>query len=319
MPDTDKRCYIVYNTEAFVSNNDTMDPEKILVISMGLVLIPGLLIGFILFKIMFKPINQLTVKIQDLNPENIPGHWENNEIAGEIGILNQTLETAMSRIQDFIEREKQFTRDASHELRTPLTVVKGAVEILEDQQELTKNNMMEKPLNRIRRSIKNMENLIETFLWLAREEKPSGQESCVSAAVHEAVENNRYLIEKKDIDVDIDIRQDALVPVKKEILYITVVNLIRNAFQFTSKGSVSLIVENDSISVKDTGTDIDPDKLDAVTLSHIKGKDSRGFGLGLNIVSRRCGRYGWDLDIQSSLGEGTQIKIKFGKKNRFTF
>lgn len=46
------------------------------------------------------------------------------------GVLAKALEQAMQRVEAFVERELQFSRDASHELRTPVTVIKGAVELL---------------------------------------------------------------------------------------------------------------------------------------------------------------------------------------------
>ena len=307
--------YLIYNTEAFVEDGVTLSPEKIFLISLGLLLIPRLIIGTLVLKAMFRPVNDLIVKIRDLNPENIPGQWEGSEKSNEIGILAQTIESAMNRIRKFIEREKQFTRDASHELRTPLTVVKGAVEIMQDQPEITDNPMLEKPLNRIRQSIKDMENLIETFLWLAREEDEPGWPAQVGATVQKAVESHQYLIDNKDVNVEIDIRHDTLLPVNEEIFYIAVANLVRNAFQFTSSGSISVIAEKDGITVTDTGIGIDPDKLDLVTRSLIKGEGSQGFGLGLSIVSRLCARFGWNLDIDSSPGEGTQIQIKWALTN----
>lgn len=139
-----------------------------------MLLIPGLIIWAIVIKVIFRPVNDLIVKIRDLNPENIPGQWEGSGKSNEIGMLTQTIESAMNRIREFIEREKQFIRDASHELRSPLTVIKGAVEIIEDYPDIADKRMIEKPLNRIRQSVKDMENLTETFLWLAREEDDPG-------------------------------------------------------------------------------------------------------------------------------------------------
>lgn len=311
LPDTNEIYYLRFHGRAFFRENDFLKPGEILMISLGLLLVPGLIIGVIASRVMFRPVEDLMEKIRRLNPENIPDQWEGSHKSGEVGMLTRTIESAMNRIREFIRREKQFTRDASHELRTPLTIAKGAVEIMEDQPEIAVNPMLGKPLDRIRGAVRDMETTIETFLWLAREENEPGQSARVAPAVHKAVENNRYLIESKAILVDVDIRCDTSLPVKEEILYITVVNLVRNAFQFTSKGSVTILVEENCLCVTDTGTGIDPDQVNIVTRSHIKGEKSHGFGLGLSIVSRLCTRFGWTLDIHSWPGEGTQAKIKW--------
>ena len=71
-----------------------------------------------------------------------------------------------------------------------------------------------------------------------------------------------------------------------------------------------MTIDDDCISIRDTGMGIEESKLDSVTLSHIKGEKSRGFGLGLSIVSRLCKRFGWTLEIESRAGEGTAFTIR---------
>ena len=51
-----------------------------------------------------------------IKPENLP-----SDVEGETFTLASSLHDYASRINNFVERERNFTRDASHELRTPLT------------------------------------------------------------------------------------------------------------------------------------------------------------------------------------------------------
>ncbi len=311
LPDTKITHYLFFHGREFFKENDFINPLQILMISLGVLLIPGTIIGVVTSRIVFKPMIDLMNKIKRLNPENIPEQWTEHSQKGEIGMLTSTIETAMQRINAFIRREKQFTRDASHELRTPLTIVKGAVEIMEQQPELDTNPLLRKPLNRIVRSVNDMETTIETFLWLAREENDPTETCEVEAVVRKAVENTRYLIVNKDVELILDLRHNPTLQVREEILYIAVTNLIRNAFQFTSQGSVTIISENTYIAIIDTGLGIEPDRLDSVTQSHIKGEQSQGFGLGLSIVSRLCKRFGWELSIDSRPGKGSHVKIEW--------
>ncbi len=311
LPDTQITHYLFFHGREFFRENDFINPLQILMISLAVLLIPGTIIGVITSRVLFKPIMALMDKIRGLNPEDIPEQWTEQSQKGEVGMLTSTIETAMQRINAFIRREKQFTRDASHELRTPLTIVKGAVEIMEQQPEIDTNPLLRKPLNRIARSVNDMETTVETFLWLAREENDLTETCEVEAAVRKAVENTRYLIENKEVELKLDLRHNPTLQVREEILYIAVTNLIRNAFQFTSQGSVTITSENTHISIIDTGMGIEPNRLDSVTRSHIKGEQSQGFGLGLSIVSRLCKRFGWELTIDSRPGKGTHIKIEW--------
>ena len=311
LPDKDTPYFMFFHGREFFEENTWLHPKQVPLISLALLLIPGIIIGYITSRMLFAPVVTLMEQIKNLNPDKIPARFSQKHANNELGMLTRTVETTMNRINAFIQREKQFTRDASHELRTPLTIVKGAVEIMETQPELAANPLLENPLKRISRSVKDMETTIETFLWLAREENPA-EESCRVAPVAEkAISDNQYLIENKEVQLHLDVRQDKSVRVKEEVLYIAVTNLIRNAFHFTSIGSVTVTIDDSHIEIADTGMGIEADKLDSVTQSHIKGEKSQGFGLGLSIVSRLCTRFGWTLDIHSWPGEGTRVKIKW--------
>ena len=301
--------FMFFHGRAFFEENTLLHPKEILMISLALLLIPGIIIGYITSRMLFAPVVTLMAQIKGLNPENIPVRLSHKHPNNEIGMLTRTVETTMNRINAFIQREKQFTRDASHELRTPLTIAKGAVEIMEQQPELETNPLLKKPLKRISRSVKDMETTINTFLWLAREEGGTEEPCPVAPVVRKAIEDNQYLIEKKDIQLHMDVFHDKTVRAREEVLYIAVTNLIRNAFHFTSQGSVTVTIDDAHIEIADTGMGIEADKLDSVTQSHVKGEKSQGFGLGLSIVSRLCKRFGWQLTVESEPGKGTRTRI----------
>ncbi|WDP84480.1 MAG: HAMP domain-containing histidine kinase [Desulfobacter sp.] len=250
LPDTGAFYYFRFHGRAFFQENEFLKSRQILLISLALLLISGAIIGGITSKVMFQPVKSLMDKIQGLNPENIPDHWTEKKQSNEIGMLTATIESGMNRIREFVQREKPFTRDASHELRTSLTVVKGAVEIMETQPEVLTNPLLKKPLNRISMSVKEMETTVETFLWLAREETDVNESCEVRPAVEKAFANTRHLIEKKDLVVNLDFRDNPVLGVREEILYIAVTNLLRNAFLYTSKGSVIIISEKNCITIQ---------------------------------------------------------------------
>ena len=309
LPDTKTPYYMVFHAREFLRESSRFHPKQVLLISLALLLIPGMIIGYFTSRILYAPMVTLMENIRGLDPENLPAQFSDTHSNNEIGLLARTLENAMNRIKSFIIREKQFTRDASHELRTPLTIVKGAVEIMEQQPETHTNPLLKKPLKRIVRSINDMETTIDTFLWLAREDKTPPGLCRVEPMVQKAVSSNQYLIENKDICLTIDPVCNKHLHIKEEILYIVITNLVRNAFQFTAKGSVTIIIEESFIEILDTGMGIATDQLDSVTRSHVKGEKSTGFGLGLSIVSRLCKRFGWELIMESTPGKGTRIKI----------
>lgn len=309
LSDTKTPYYMVFHAREFLKESSRFHPKQVLLISLALFLIPGMIIGYFTSRILYAPIVDLMDKIKGLDPENLPAQFSDKHSTNEIGLLTRTLENAMNRIKSFITREKQFTRDASHELRTPLTIVKGAVEIMEQQPETQTNPLLKKPLKRIARSISDMETTINTFLWLAREDYTPAGLCQVEPVVRKAISSHQYLIENKDICLHIDSVYNKTLHIREEILYIVITNLVRNAFQYTAKGSVTIKIEASFFEILDTGMGIATDQLDSVTRSHVKGEKSTGFGLGLSIVSRLCKRFGWELIMESTPGKGTRIKI----------
>ncbi len=309
LPDKENPYYLVFHGRAFFQENVFLRPKEILLIFLGLLLIPGGIVGYFLSRALFKPVVKLMEQIKDLDPENLQTEFSHNQAKNELGMLSKTIYTTMNRINAFIQREKQFTRDASHELRTPLTIISGAVEIMEQQPEVENNPILGKPLQRISRSVSDMQTTIETFLWLAREESGPFKACHVAPVVEKAIGDNQYIISGKNVQVDFAIQQDKSINVKEEILYIAITNLIRNAFQFTSKGSVAITLNEKCFRIQDTGKGIHKEVIHSVTKSHIKGEKSQGFGLGLSIVSRLCKRFGWELVVESEPERGTLVII----------
>ncbi|WP_319802315.1 histidine kinase dimerization/phospho-acceptor domain-containing protein [Flavobacterium sp. N1736] len=77
-----------------------------------------------------KPINAITNTSKTITKDNLKTRIPLPKTRDELYTLSKTINNLLNRIQDAIEREKQFTSDASHELRTPLTVIKGTLEVL---------------------------------------------------------------------------------------------------------------------------------------------------------------------------------------------
>jgi len=218
----------------------------------------------------------------------------------------------MQRVEMHVEREYRFSRYASHELRTPVTIIKGAVGLLKKNIS-GENDPAYRPLKRIERAVTNMENIIKTLLWLSREDEALDQAQVfeVLSIVKETVEQNRYLIADKPVEIELFPENDPHISIPVPIFQIMLTNLIRNAIQYTEAGKVSITIKSDRVSVSDTGAGMEPDELNFVNQIHLRGDRYQGFGLGLSIVKRLCGRLGWRLKIESDRGRGTKVQLIF--------
>ncbi|MCP4694582.1 MAG: HAMP domain-containing histidine kinase [Desulfobacterales bacterium] len=284
--------------------------ELAIVLTIGLliILVAGGWLGLVTSRRVITPIAQLVEIVKKAGPDNLPTDLSRRFDNNEVGVLAGALERAMERVQAFMDREKIFTRDASHELRTPVTVIKGAVGVLE-----RKYGKDEGPLQRINRSVKDMENTIESLLLLAREEAvPAPGESCSGAPeIRKAIDQNRYLLIRKPVTVNLVEKASPVIQAPAGMFRIAVTNLIRNAFTCTAEGAITVTLHEDHVEVADTGRGVPEKDLPRILEPHVRGSDSHGFGLGLSIVKRLCDRFGWDLAIDSREGSGTRVRLIF--------
>ncbi|MGH8113986.1 MAG: sensor histidine kinase, partial [Rhodanobacteraceae bacterium] len=242
-----------------------------------------------------------------LAPGNLPAASDS-----DVEVLVAALYNFANRVEAFVERERNFTRDASHELRTPLTVMKIAVDVLADED---MSPFAQRSLARIRRSVREMEALIETFLVLARESDIGLREEDFLAndVVGAEVARYRELLFGKPVELSLVEHARFALHAPPRVFAVMVGNLIRNACLYTEQGSVTVEVEDDKVRVVDTGSGMSEEDLERAFQTFYRGSRTgdKGHGIGLAIVRRIADRYGWQVKLESTLGSGTTAVAQF--------
>jgi signal transduction histidine kinase len=246
--------------------------------------------------------------ISRISPENLP-----NDVQGESFALASALHGFASRIDEFVDRERNFTRDASHELRTPLTVIRLASDMLASEESISP--FAKKSVQRIRSATLDMESLIECFLLLARadDESMPSEMFRISDVVDEVVDLSAPLIEVKPIKMSVEILHDFELSAPPRVASIVIGNLVRNACNYTDAGEIKVIIDYNSVDVIDTGIGMSPEELNRVFEPFFRGNDRsrKGQGVGMSIVRRLTERYQWKVEIRSNLGIGTRATVRF--------
>ncbi len=289
--------------------------------TIGFVLIAGVLlittlalwIGWVTSRGVISPVIKLSTIVETSDPNKLHANFSKGFYDDEVGVLAKGFENAMGRLETLIAREHRFCRYVSHELRTPVTIIKGAVALLNRQTHFNEDDRLRRPLKRIERALTNMENIIVTLLWLSREDEKvkTGDVFEVAVLVREIIDQNRYLIGNKPVDIVLIIEAKPRLNIPRSLFQIAVTNLIRNAIQFTPSGNIEVILENDRVIVKDCGRGMDSEKLAHVTRSVENENRQTSSGLGLSIVKRLCHRLNWNLVIESEEGQGTIVQLIF--------
>src|SRR5680860_199888 len=187
----------------------------------------------------------------------------------ELYDLSFGINELLQRIENAVERERQFTSDASHELRTPLSTIRGTLEIL-----IRKPRKQEEYEDKIKFSLSEIDRMtdtIEQLLLLARLETSSktSSESFVSlpTLTDEILSRYKKAILEKELSIDVhnEVSVESMVPSYYTKLIMD--NIIGNAIKYSKNATkVHITIEQlDSkivCKVKDEGIGIKNEDLD---------------------------------------------------------
>ncbi|MGY1521389.1 sensor histidine kinase [Luteimonas sp. A482] len=300
--------------------------DELMWTSAGVMTLLGLLTALVITSLTYRksrsivlPVNRLAEEVSRWDPMQgdlttpLAVSSFSGEPSHEVQALSNALHGLAGRVAEFVQRERDFTRDASHELRTPLTVIRVASDMLYADPSLPPHGR--RSLERIQRAARDMEAVIDAFLVLARESgvAPVSEDIDVREMVLEEVERARPLLAGKPVELHVsaDVAPQLFAP--PSVLGMVVRNLLQNACNFTQEGSVEVRVEADAVIVRDSGIGMSAD-----TLQHVYDPFFRadafsplGKGFGLTIANRLVRRFGWQLRLDSVQEQGTVATLRF--------
>lgn len=267
--------------------------------------------GIWLSRTVVAPVSELAARVRHRGVEDWEHSLADEFPSGEVGELARVFDRQLVRMRAFIERERAFGADVSHELRTALAVILSATEVLLSDERL--DDRQRARVGRIERAARDMAELGTALLLMAREERSLAMTGACSVAevVEEVVAKHRHLLGHKPVQVEVHTNPGLILAADRGVLDILVSNLVRNAFAYTSAGTVAVVQDAHSLTVSDTGKGIPGGAVDQVFLRHFRDMTSEGAGIGLSLVKRICDRYGWQVRLDSSEGRGTTVTVTF--------
>ncbi|GFM84967.1 two-component sensor histidine kinase [Pseudomonas cichorii] len=231
----------------------------------------------------------------------------------EVGTLAVAFDKTMGQLRAALGREKLFTSDVSHELRTPLMILISSSELLLENPSLDKRSHSQ--VVRIARASAAMQQLVETFLLLARAEsnQPNqGPRSTLSMVANELVELWGEPIRQKGLELIHEPQEPSDTLYNATLLHSVMGNLLRNAWHYTDQGFIRLTLKADSFVVEDSGIGIPAEKQQEMFQPFIRGDEQRGdgLGLGLSLVQRICANQQWQVLLTSREPNGCRFEVR---------
>lgn len=224
--------------------------------------------------------------------------------------------------QEFAERNRrEFTANVSHELKTPLQGIIGSAELIENG--MVKPEDLPRFVGHIHAEAARLVTLIDDIIRLSQLDEGDAMPTepvDLLAVSQEAAENLHDAAASRNVTVSVT-GQPAVLPGVRRLIYEIVYNLCDNAIKYNRDGGrVDVTVAADaggsSITVADTGIGIAPEhqarvfeRFYRVDKSHSKA--SGGTGLGLSIVKHAVQYHHGRIELESTPGTGTTIRVVF--------
>lgn len=239
-------------------------------------------------------------------------------------LVARSLETENQQLKEMNEERDRFLSMVSHELRTPLTTMLGFTDVISKRLEGEAKEQNQNHLNTMRRNGEHLNSLIGDMLEVTRIQSGNfeiNKEGFVLERLLTQVEDSgQVLLRSKGQTLSVE-RSDEELEVNGDQTRImqVLLNLLSNASKYSPEnGTVTLGIEqnNDSVklSVRDEGEGIPQAECDRLfdrfyRLDNEATRSQSGLGLGLSIVKAIVDAHHGQIQVSSTVGEGTTMTV----------
>jgi two-component system phosphate regulon sensor histidine kinase PhoR len=229
----------------------------------------------------------------------------------------------ITRMESVARMRRDFIANISHELKTPLTVVSGFVETLQDLE--LEPERRARYLALMHEQAKSMQRLVDDLLTLSAlesEQNPLPETTFALAPLllERAADARSLSAGQHTIELDLATAATVALRGSRDELGSAIGNLLSNAIRYTPAGGVVRLAWRDTgagdgvVAVTDSGIGIAPEHLPRITerfyrVDRSRSRATGGTGLGLAIVKHVLLRHQGELEIESTLGVGSEFRI----------
>jgi signal transduction histidine kinase len=249
-----------------------------------------------------------------------PVRDEAGQVLGTVTVLRDA-----TRDQELDRLKSEFLTVVSHELQTPLTAIKGALELVLDDDTGQLSRVQRRFLETIDRNSTRLIGLVGDLLDLSRleagrvelEPQPLDTPSLVRGAL--AAVSNLFEARGTDLRVDVPESVPPILGDRRRVEQI-LTNLLANAAKYTPAGGIVEVAAYSvnghvSLSVADNGPGVPEAERDIVFDKFYRGRNAQqrgeaGSGLGLAIVKSLVDLHGGSVRIEDSVPRGARFVVE---------
>jgi two-component system OmpR family sensor kinase len=283
-------------------------------------LLAALVLGFAFATRLSRPLRRMAATAAEVRAGDLSKRIGSRGRHDEVRVLADSFDRMLDRLEDAFARQRGFVADASHELRTPLTVIRGQLEVLARQRQVTTEDVRHVD-EVVRTEVLRMERLVDDLLLLARADegellRPTTLD--LRLFVTELFDALTLTAERRFELGDVP---DGTLRADEDRLAQVVRNLARNAVEHTGPdGLVRLTVAarprgRVEIAIEDDGPGIPPAQRDRVfdrfhRLDSSRTRRKGGAGLGLAIARAIVEAHGGRIAAGVSPEDGARVAFE---------
>lgn len=240
----------------------------------------------------------------------------------EIGDLARALDNGVQSLEARAKESERFAANLSHELRTPLAAIRGAAELLEDD-DLDADTRIRFATNVLTES-QRLERLVAGILDMARAQRegsrPSNEACDVATVARDVLDVAAPLLRRKALSAEFT-QTEKLAPaaLEPDRLHRILMGLLENAIKFSpANAAIAINASQDrkeiTVQVVDHGPGVPAGLTESIferqfTAEHDGGSVARGTGLGLAIVRSLVLASGGRIWVDGDAEEGASFAL----------
>jgi PAS domain S-box-containing protein len=243
------------------------------------------------------------------------------EALEKLEVSQQELSESLDKERQLNEIKSRFVSIASHEFRTPLSTILSSATLISKYPNMEDQQKRDKHIDRIKDSVKHLNELLEDFLSLGKLEEGKMSTSPVKFSVPEFIDDIIDEVKaqlKNEQKIEYSCSGPVTFSTDKRMLKNILLNLLSNGIKFSGEGKTIFLEtyqdhEQLKIIIKDQGIGIpEEDKAHLFTTFFRASNVSniQGTGLGLTIIKRYVNLLHGEINLHSVLEEGTTITVK---------
>jgi heavy metal sensor kinase len=272
--------------------------------------------GWFLARRSLSPVVAMADRARKIGVESLNARLPVANPRDELGLLAETFNELLARLEASVELQRQFMADASHEFRTPVNIARTAARVALQQPTRAEGEYRE-TLEIIEQETIRLSRLVDDMFTLTRADAGNypvrETPMYLDEVIDEVVRAARVVAVTRDVSITVECVQPAPFTGDEDLIHRLIVNVLDNAIRFSPAGGAVRVAldragDEYAISVSDQGPGIAAEvqsriferfyRVDAARRRD--GASNGGAGLGLALARWIAHVHGGDIRLATS-------------------